>query len=78
MPYLIRHKDGREYEVAAIGDFRRLYEPEGFKVVGDAPAEYDAPPKANAAKPAAAPKMAATTKDETPATPAASGDGRAS
>lgn len=76
MPYLIRHKDGREYEVATIGDFRKLYEDDGFKVVADAPSVYDAPPKA-AAKPAAA-KPATATTDETPAAPVASGDGRAS
>ncbi len=83
MPYLIRHKDGREYEIERLADFHKIHEPQGFKIVANAPAVYDAPPKA--AAPKAAPAKARTTTkaataphEETPVAPVASGDGRAS
>ncbi len=53
-PFLIRHPDGREYELNDLGDFRRLYEPDGFRLVlDDVPPDYAARAadlKANAAK----------------------------
>lgn len=43
LPFLVRHRDGREYELADVDYFVEQYKPEGFKIVDPAPANYRVP-----------------------------------
>ena len=36
-PFLIRHKDGREYELESVAEFDRTYRPAGFFIVEQQP-----------------------------------------
>ncbi len=33
--FTIRHPDGRSYKMKSLAAFQRLYEPDGFEIVGD-------------------------------------------
>ena len=54
--FLIRHPDGREYELSDVAYFQTEYEPLGFAIVDPAPTGYTVPEVPKAAKPKAEPK----------------------
>lgn len=51
--FLIRHSDGREYELSDVAYFQAEYEPNGFRIVDPAPTGYTVPemPRPTRAKP---------------------------
>lgn len=42
-PFLIRHRDGREYELHDPALFADTYQPEGFRIVDPPPTGYGVP-----------------------------------
>lgn len=60
-PFLIRHPDGREYELSDPAYFVTEYQPQGFAVVDPAPTGYVVP---KFAKPKKAEKVKAPTEVE--------------
>lgn len=56
-PFLIRHRDGREFELSDLAEFHRTYQPAGFYIVEAQPGGREVPATATDAD--TSPKAAA-------------------